>query len=63
MRVPQDEIRESMIECFAIKLDDIGVAPLVIGVAMVAVLLNGIRLTAMKPLIRRTIGGNFLVAC
>lgn len=62
MCVPQCEIRESVIEGLAIQLNDIGVPPRVIGVTMVAVLLGGARRTAMKPLVRRAVGGDFLVA-
>ena len=61
MCVPQLEIRKCVIECFAIELNDVGVAPLVIGMTMGAFLFYCIRLTPVKPLTRRTIGGNFLV--
>jgi hypothetical protein len=62
VRVPQREIGESVIECLAIELDDVGIPTLVIGVTMVAVLFHGIRLTPVKSLIHRPIRRNFLVA-
>jgi len=46
--VTQFEIRERVIERFAIELHDVGFSPLVIGVAMVAFLFRRIRLTTMK---------------
>jgi len=63
MRVMQREIRKGVIEGFAVEQDNVGFATLVIRVAMIAVPLGGIRLTSVKSLARRTIGGNFLVAC
>jgi hypothetical protein len=62
VRVPEFEIREGMIERLAIKLDDVGITSLVIGVTVVAFLFGGIRLTTVKPLARRAIRGNVLVA-
>jgi hypothetical protein len=60
--VVQLEIRECMIECFAVELDDVGISPLVIGVTMGAFLFGGIRLSSVKPLARRPISGGVLVA-
>jgi hypothetical protein len=48
--VTQLEIRKSVIEGFTIELDDVGVSPLVIGVAAGAVLLCCIRLPPVKSL-------------
>ncbi|HWN52970.1 MAG TPA: hypothetical protein VNO18_24670 [Xanthobacteraceae bacterium] len=61
--VAQLEIRKSVIEGFTIKLDDVGVSPLVIGVAVGAVLLCRIRLSPVKSLTCRPIRGSFFVAC
>ena len=61
--VAQLEIRKSVIEGFAIELDDIGVSPLVIGVAMGAVLLCCIRLSPVESLTCQPISGGFFMAC
>ena len=61
--VMQLEIRKCMIECFAVELDYVGISPLVIGVTMGAFLLCRIRLSSVKPLARRPIGGSVLVVC
>lgn len=63
MGVTQFEIRERVIERFAIELHDVGFSPLVISVAMVAFLFRCIRLTTMKFLSCLAIRGRFLVAC
>ncbi len=62
MRVPQREIRESVVKGLAIQLDDIGVPPRVIGVTVIAVLFGSGRPTSMKSLVRGAISGDFLVA-
>ncbi|HMA73171.1 MAG TPA: hypothetical protein VKP67_17070 [Xanthobacteraceae bacterium] len=61
--IAQLEIRESVIECFAVELDDVGFPALVIGVAVGAVLLCGIRLPSVKSPTCQPIRGRFLVAC
>jgi hypothetical protein len=61
--IMQLEIRKRVIECFAVELDYVGISPFVIGVTMVAFLLRRIRLSPVKPLACRPIGGGFLVAC
>ena len=62
MRVPKCKISKGVVERFAIELDDVGISSLVIGVTMIAVLLCGIRLTPVKPLPRRPVRRDFLVA-
>jgi hypothetical protein len=63
MRVAQLEIRKCVIERFAIELHDVGISPLVIGVAMSALPLCRIGLSPMESLTREPIRGGFLVAC
>jgi hypothetical protein len=60
--LPKLEIRKCVIERLAVQLDDVGISPLVIGVAMVAFLFRRLRLTSVKSLTDRKIGSNFLVA-
>jgi len=62
VRVPQFEIRKSVIERFAIELNDIGIPPLVVGMTVGAFLFRGIRLTPVESLARRTICGDVLMA-
>jgi hypothetical protein len=62
VRVPEFEIREGVIERLAVELDDVGISSLVIGMTVVAFLFCGIRLAPVKPLARRAIGSNVLVA-
>jgi len=61
--VAELEIRESVIECFAVEQDDVGFPALMIGVAVGAVPLCGIRLPSVKSPTRQPIRGRFLVAC
>src|SRR5215469_992518 len=61
MRLAKHEIRQRMIEGLAVEQDDIGIAPLVIGVALAALLLACIRAKPMKPPSRLTVGGDLLV--
>jgi len=62
VRVPKFEIRERVIEGLAVQLDDIGLAPLVVGMAMVAVLFHCLGLTPVKSFARPAVFGRFLVA-
>jgi len=62
VRVAELEIRECMIERLAVQLHDVGIASLVIGMAMVAFLLCRIWLAPMESLARRAIRGSVLVA-
>ena len=62
VRVSQLEIRKCMIEGLAVELDDVGISPLVIGVAMAAILRPRVRLPAVKASAELTIRGDFLVA-
>jgi hypothetical protein len=62
VRVFQLEIRKCMIEGLAVELDDVGISPLVIGVAMAAILRPRVRLPAVKASSELTIRGDFLVA-
>jgi hypothetical protein len=61
--IVQLEIRESVVERFAIELDDVGISPLVISMAMGAVLLHRIRLPSVKSPACQPIRGDFFVAC
>jgi hypothetical protein len=61
--VPKLEIRGCVIECLAVKQDDIGIAPFVIAMTMGAFLFRCIGFTPMKSRRHLTIGGNFFVAC
>jgi hypothetical protein len=60
--VAKPKIRLSMIEGLAIQLDDVGVAPLMIGMTMAAFGLCGIRMAPMESLAGRSIRCGFLVA-
>jgi hypothetical protein len=62
MCIPKFEIRERVIERLPVQLDDIGLAPLVIGMAMVAVLVYCLGLTPVKSFARPAVVGRFLVA-
>jgi len=61
--VPKLEIRRCVIECLAVKQDDVGITPFVIAVTMGALLFCCIGFTPMKSFGRLTVGGNFFVAC
>lgn len=61
VRVPKQKIRQIMIECLAIELDDVGVSSLVIGVTMVAFGFCGVGLVAMKSLSGHPVRCNLLV--
>jgi hypothetical protein len=60
--IPKLEIRRRVIECLAVKQDDIGISTLVIGVTVGAFLFRRIRLTPVKSLGRLAIGSSVLVA-
>ena len=60
--VPEFEIRKRMIERLAVKLDDIGISSLVIGMTVAAFLLRGIELATVKSVVFLTIRGNLFVA-
>jgi hypothetical protein len=62
VRVSQLEIRKCMIGRLAVELDDVGISPLVIGVAMAAILRPRVRLPAVKASAELTIRRDFLVA-
>jgi hypothetical protein len=57
------EIRDCVIECFPIELDDVGRSPLVIGMTMVAFLCPRVGLTPVEPFSQPAIRSDFLVAC
>jgi hypothetical protein len=61
--IVQLEIRESVVEGFAIELDDVGISPLVISMAMGAVLLRRIQLPPVKSLTCEPIRRDFFMAC
>ena len=61
MSVDQFEVCEIVVEGFAIELTDVGVATLVIGVALVAWQRCCAALSAMKSMLSRSIGGDLLV--
>ena len=61
VRVPKHEIRQIMIECLAIELDDVGVSSLVIAVTMVALSFCGVGLVSMKSLSGHPVRCNLLV--
>ena len=61
VRFPKLEIGEGVVERFAIKLDDVGISSLVIGMAMVAFSFCAIRVKSVKSLARRTIDSDVLV--
>lgn len=61
--VPELKIRKRVVERLAVELDDIGISPLMISVAMGAFLLRGIQLTPVKSSTLLAIRGGFFVAC
>src|SRR5581483_29 len=62
MRISQREVRGGMIERLTIELNDIAASPLVIAMAMVAILLCGIRPSPVKAHAGRPVRGDLLVA-
>ena len=56
------EIREGVIECFPVELNDVRTPPLVIRVAVLAIPFRRIGLTPVETLSQPTIGGDLLVA-
>lgn len=56
------EVRGGVIEGLAVELDDIGVSPLVVGVTVLAVLVQGVRLAAVKASTIPAVIGRLLVA-
>lgn len=56
------EIRMRVIERLPIQLDNVGVSPLVVGVAVPAVLAQGLGMATMKAFPLLTIRGDILVA-
>ena len=58
---PQIEVRESVIERFPVELDDVGISPLVIRVAMLAIPFRSVGLTPVKSLSRTAVSGDLLV--
>ena len=60
--IPKREICKLVVECFAVKENNVSVSSLVIGVTMDAFLFRSICLTPMKSLGQLTICGNFFVA-
>ena len=56
------EIRETMIKCFTIELDDVRAATLVISVTIAAFLFRRVRLAPVEAPPRQSIGSNLLVA-
>jgi hypothetical protein len=63
VRIAQLKIRKGVIESLAIELNDVGLSPLVIGMAVGALLLDRIRLPSMKSLMSEPIRSDFLMAC
>jgi hypothetical protein len=63
VRLAQLEIRKGVIECLAIELHDVGISPLVIGVAMRALLLCRIWLSSVQPPVCKPISRDFFMAC
>lgn len=61
MSVAKREIRRRMFEGLAVELYDVGIAPLVIGMAIVAFLFRRPRIASMKSPTGLAIGGNVLV--
>lgn len=61
MRIAQWKIRALMIELFGNELDDIGVAPLVLGVATLTLQRGSIRQTSVKSGLFLHVVGNILV--
>jgi hypothetical protein len=62
VRVSQCEFGSAVIKRFAVELDDIGIASLVVGVTMGAILPRCIRLTTVKPFASNEIRSDFFVA-
>jgi len=58
---PQIEVRESVIERFPVELDDVGISPLVIRVAMLAIPFRSVGLTPVKSLSQTAVSGDLLV--
>src|SRR5258708_34394240 len=56
------EIRRCVIECLAVKQDNVGITPFVIAMTTGTFLFRCIGFTPMKSLDRLTIAGNFFVA-
>src|SRR5262245_51590499 len=52
-----------MVERLAVELDDIGVSTLVVGMAMIAFAISGLRLKPVKSATRQAVDGGILVAC
>jgi hypothetical protein len=59
--IAEFEVRECVVECFAIKLNNVGGSPFVVGMAVSAVLFSRIRLPSVKLLAFLTIDGNVFV--
>jgi hypothetical protein len=62
MCVPERKIRQFVIERLAVQLDDVGISPHMVCMAMIAFLSFCIQLTPVKSLTGRKVRGNFLVA-
>jgi hypothetical protein len=60
--IPKLKIRRRVIECLAVKQDDVSISTPVIGVTMRAFLFRRIRLTPVKSLGRLAIGSSVFVA-
>jgi len=61
--VPKREIRARVVEGLGVEPDDVGASSLVIRVTMAALQLRRIRIAAVEPLARLTVGARFLMAC
>lgn len=55
------EVRKRVIECLAVELDDVGSAPFVVGVAIPALLAEGVGLAAVEAFSLLAIGAHVLV--
>jgi hypothetical protein len=62
VRARECEVRVGVVEGLFVQLDDVECPPLVIGVAMPAFILQGVRVPPMIAAVSLSIGGNILVA-
>ena len=62
MAAGEQEIRHRVIERLAIEPDDVGLAALVVGMAIATFLARHLRLPAMKSRMRQPVGGDLLMA-
>jgi hypothetical protein len=62
VRACQHELRQRMIERLAVQLNDVELPPLVVGVAMPAIVPRCTRMAPMEPATGIAIGSHFLVA-